>query len=218
MRLYVLMVVCLCSLSAVAPSDSNSFEGIITYAVKVDVIMETPLRQHLEQIYGDTVVEYVSRDGSYRKDYINAGEKGYDFTLYYHRGNMLYTKKNDRDSVTSASASENNLVLNSIKQGDTLTILGQKCKSIIVECIEPRVKQKVLTTYYYSGTPAQDPLLYKDYKDLFYNVVMKETKSHHLKYVLDFSSYVITFTAVHMEEKKLDKSIFELQGTNRKKK
>ena len=89
-------------------------------------------------------------------------------------------------------------------------ILDKDCKSLVVEAIDTVGNQRVTQTHYYSGEPYLDPELFKNYRDFYTYDIFKKTESPFLKLEMDLDGYVVTYTALKIERKKLDEKQFDL--------
>jgi len=195
----------------------KSFEGIITYKIEVAIIKDTEYNEYYKQKYGDTLVTYISGNGDYKRVYKNSGEMGFDFVSYSKRNNELYAKWKNIDTVYHYSALNNSITNFSIKQSDTMNILGYQCQSIIVEGVDPIGNQRVKTKYYYAKEPYLDASLYKDYNDFYYNKIVAIMKSQYLKMVMDLEDIIVTFEVIEIIPKELKNNVFFISKKTPKK-
>jgi hypothetical protein len=199
-------------------SEKVSFEGVITYKTDINFKKENvQYREYYEQKFGDTLKVYYSESGNILKKFINTGEKGYDFNLYLQSENHYYAKWKNLDTIYHYNVSEQTLNLVQKTKGTSIKILERDCNFIQIDGIDPLGKQPISQKFYYSGFPYIDSELFKDYNDFFTYEFLKETKSPFMKMVLDLGDYVITYTAIEVESKKLNSKMFNLPDGNPKK-
>ena len=189
----------------------KSFEGIITYKTEIRFKKENvQYREYFEQKFGDTLKVYYNENGDIFKQFLNTGERGYDFNLYLNSNNHYYAKWKNLDTIYHYNVSEQTLDFVNKTTGQSENILGKKCDYIQIEGFEPNGKQTVIQKYSYSGFPYLDPELFENFADFYTNDLIAKAKSPFMKMELDLGDYVVTYTAINIEPKKLKENIFQL--------
>ncbi|MFB9054626.1 hypothetical protein ACFFVB_16175 [Formosa undariae] len=192
-------------------TDKKSFEGIITYKTEIRFKKENvQYREYFEQKFGDTLKVYYNENGDILKQYFNTGESGYDFNLYLTSNNHYYAKWKNLDTIYHYNVSEQTLDFINKTTGQSEKILGKECDYIQIEGFEPNGKQTVIQKYSYSGFPYIDPELFENFTDFYTNDLIEKAKSPFMKMELDLGDYVVTYTAINIEPKKLSENIFQL--------
>ena len=71
-------------LNSCAQSKSKeTFEGIITYNISVEVNTDNEnYNEYQNQKYGNKLKLYISKDGSFKREFLNSGKKGFSFFTY----------------------------------------------------------------------------------------------------------------------------------------
>ena len=206
-----ILIITIAAFCCISYTYQGSFEGVITY--KVDVVFtnkDLPYREYFEQKFGDSLEVFYSKKGDILRKFHNAGERGYDFNLYLNSNNNYYSKWKNLDTIYYYQANDPFIKLISIDTGNQDQILGYTCNSIVVKGIDTIGQQKVIQTYYYSGEPYLDPELFQNYKDFYAYDIFKRTESPFLKLELDLDGYIVTYTAIKIEHKSLNKKQFDL--------
>lgn len=189
----------------------KSFEGIITYKTEIRFKKENvQYSEYYEQKFGDTLKVYYNENGDIYKKYLDTGERGYEFNLYLTSNNHYYAKWKNLDTIYHYNVSEQTLNFVAKTSGQSEKILGRECDYIQIEGFEPHGKQRVIQKYSYSGFPYLNPELFKNFKDFYTNQLIEKAKSPFMKMELDLGDYVVTYTAVKIEQKKLSPNIFKL--------
>lgn len=189
----------------------ESFEGIVTYKVEVEITnKDLPYQDYFIQKYGDSLQVFYSKEGNIFRQYHNTGPKGYDFHAYLIKNNHYYGKWKNLDTIYHYDAIDPAIELVEIKKGRSIEILGQKCRSVVMKMYDPRGEQNVIQYMYYSGKPYLDPLLFENLKDMHTNRYHEISKSVPLKMVMDLDGYILRMTALKVEEIPVDPSRFTI--------
>ena len=192
-------------------THKKSFEGIITYKTEIRFKKENfQYRDYFEQKFGDTLKVFYNKNGDIFKKFLNTGDRGYDFNLYLNSNNHYYAKWKNLDTIYHYNVSEQTLDFVNKTTGQSEKILGKECDFIQIEGFEPHGKQTVIQKYSYSGFPYLDSDLFKNFSDFYTNYLIEKAKSPFMKMELDLGDYVVTYTAINIEPKKLKENIFEL--------
>jgi hypothetical protein len=195
--------------------NAQSFEGVITYKVKLGFKEDFPQKYHVpfRQRYGDTLLVYYRANGDQYRHYPNSGRKeGYDFQIYRSDSSVNYLKWRFNDTIFHFDASVNSLDLFTKGSGPKLKVMGQDCQSIVITGIHKKMKTTVRLFYVYSGKPMLDPKMFEGFQDFFMADLISETKSPPLKMQLDLGDFFIIYEAVAIEEKKVEAALFEIKG------
>jgi hypothetical protein len=192
-------------------SSQNLFEGKITYQVSLKLKQENhPYNVYFKQKFGDTVVVYINKDGSQKRTYKGSGELGLDWSIYDRKENQYYSKWHSMDSIFYYDCDSTITKLDKIYQGKSETILGDKCKALVVESYESRGDEKIKQTFYYCGKEKVDKNAYSDFKDGYLDKVYKKSKSHLRKWVFEQKFIIVTFEAIKIEWENVDKTTFKI--------
>jgi hypothetical protein len=204
----IVLFLCACS-----PSEKRkSFEGIITYNISfAPKTGNEAYSAYQKQKFGDSLKLYISRSGSFKREYPSGGDRGYDFNIYGQAINKIYYKWRNIDTVYGYDVSKNSLKFNKDADLAAEVINGIKCNTYQISGIEPLNGQPVTLTYYYPTDKEYiDPKLYSNFKDFFYNKIISKIKAPYYKLVMDMGSYVMTFTMTNIESKDLPEAIFSM--------
>lgn len=208
----VLCTVLVVSSSCAQPKIQSSFEGIITYKVLVTTKAGmSDYGEYQRQKYGDMLKVSIAKDGSFKREYITSGQKGFSFFSYDASTNKLFTKWRNIDTVYSSSSYSNSMTLLNEKTLETEFINGQPCAGYFISAVEPRGGQTVSLTYYYPKHKEYiNPELYKRYEDFFYNKVVERIKAPFYKLIMDMGNYVVVFEVEMIETKTIDPTIIKI--------
>jgi len=191
--------------------DEKSFEGIITYKTEIMFKKENvQYRAYFEQKFGDTLKVFYNEKGDIFKQFFNTGERGYDFNLYLNSNNHYYAKWKNLDTIYHYNVSEQTLEFVKKSKGRSETILGKECNYLQIEGFEPNGKQSVIQKYIYNGYPYLDPELFRNFEDFYFNDLIDKAKSPFMKMELDLGDYIVTYTAIKIEQIELNNSIFKI--------
>lgn len=192
--------------------NKESFEGIITY--KVSFIPKTDnvkYNDYQKQKNGEKLKTYILKDGSFKKEYLSSGEKGFDFVIYNSKTNKIFAKWRNIDTTYTSSCSENNLVLEEEKDLPIEKIYGQECEGYFISGIEPKSGQKIVLKYFYPKNKEYlNPILYKDFKDGFYDKVTEKMKSPFYKMVIEMEKYTLIFEVEKIETTIINPKLLEI--------
>ena len=115
------------SLKAVA---QENFEGIITF--KTDIfVTKTASKDLLPKLsykYGDSLQMSYTKEGNFRRRYINSGDfGGLEYQTYNAEEGKLFIKKKDNENIQSSDVSINSLKLISFKQIENEYLMNLDC-------------------------------------------------------------------------------------------
>jgi hypothetical protein len=192
--------------SCAQTNKHNTFEGIINYKIIV-----TPKTDNLKyndyqkQKYGDKLKITIAKSGSFKKEFITSGQKGFSFITYNALTNKSYAMWRNIDTIYSSSCAENSLTLLNEKDLPSENIYGQLCDGYNISGIDSIGRQPVSLTYFYPKDKEYiNPILYKDYKDGFYNKVIEKMKAPYYRLIMDMGKYIVTFDIEKIEHTKVN--------------
>ncbi len=198
--------------SCAQTKNQETFEGTITYKITVATNTDNvTYNDYQKQKYGDKVKVFISKDGSFKREFLTSGQKGFVFFSYNALTNKCFTKWKNIDTTYSSNCSENSLNLVEEKDLPSETISGQLCKGYFISGVDPRGGQLVSLTYYYPLDKEYiNPTLYKNYKDFFYNKVIEKTKAPFYKLVMDMGKFIVTFEIEKIESGTISPDLISL--------
>lgn len=190
----------------------GTFEGAITYKVTVTTKTDNPnFNDYQKQNYGDKVKISIAKNGSFKHDFLTSGQNGFVFFNYNAATNKCFTKWRNIDTTYYASCSENSLTFVSEKDLPSENIYGQLCDGYFISGVDQRGGQLVSLTYFYPKDKEYlNPVLYKEYKDGFYNKVIEKMKAPFYKLIMDIGKYVVTFDIEKIESGTVSSDIIKL--------
>ena len=193
-------------------TNKESFEGIITYKISVKANTENKIyNDYQKQKYGDVLKVYLSKEGSFKREYLTSGEKGFSFFYYDASTHQSYTKWKNIDTLYSFDCIENSLKLMEEKEIKSKTIMGQKCLGYFISGVDPKSGQPISLSYYYPTNKEYiSPSLYENYNDFFYNKIIEKMKAPFYKLIMNMGKYIVTFEIINIQEKEIKKKQFEL--------
>lgn len=201
--------------SCAQTNNKESFEGIITYKISVESNTENEVyNDYQKQKYGDTLKVYITKDGSFKREYLNSGIKGFSFFNYNSSTNKSYTKWKNIDTIYSFNCKENSLSLLNEKKIKSESIMGQECLGYLISAVSPKGGQQVSLSYFYPKDKEYiNPTLYENYNDFFYNKIIEEMKAPFYKLIMNMGNYIVTFEIVKIEPKEIQKEVLTLPST-----
>jgi hypothetical protein len=192
--------------------NKESFEGIITY--KVSFIPKTEnieYNDYQKQKNGDKIKIYISKDGSFKKEYLSSGEKGFDFVIYNSKTNKSFAKWRNID--TTSNCSVNSFSLEAEKDLPIEKIYGQECEGYFISGIEPKSGQKIILKYFYPKNKEYlNPMFYKNFKDGFYDKITEKMKSPFYKMEMEMAKYTVIFEVEKIEKTPISQKLLEVSS------
>ena len=185
-------------------AQQKPFEDVITFVAEYESKQKLIGSKSLKAYFGDTIIAYY-KNGSYYQQYLNAS--GPEYMVHQWGDQFLYikyksNKKLKKMDVTVSDCAE---LLGTQKKDAITHILGYACKSI---SIKTSCNQN---TFYYAEDLYSDPSKYSDHLLNYINVYTKETSSEYLKLVSENDRYISTITAIKVERKTVDDTLFQLK-------
>ena len=218
-EILILVLIVLPCFATSQNAKKESFEGVLTY--KSEIVFRNKnsyYQEYFGQKYGDTLKVYYNKKGDILRQFLNSGERGYDFNLYLQSENNYYAKWKNLDTLYYYNTTENALDKINETRGKSGKIQGKKCKYISIEGKDPIGKQIVKLTYHYSGEPYLDSKLYTGFIDFFTAEILSEANSPFIKLEQDMGDYILTYILVAVERKKIGDFVFQLPDDYPKKK
>ncbi len=193
-------------------NNRDTFEGTITYKITITPKTDDEnYNDYQKQKYGDKLKLTIAKNGSFKRDFLTSGQKGFDFFTYNTSTNKCFTKWRNIDTAYSSSCDENSLTLLSEKDLPSENIYGQLCEGYFISGIDPRGGQPVSLTYFYPEDKEYiNPTPYKNYKDFFYNKVIEKMKAPFYKLIMDMGKYTVTFEIEKIESIEVSPDIINL--------
>lgn len=191
--------------------ESKSFEGVITY--NITFVPKTDYKEYInyqKQKFGEKMNLYIYGDGSFIKEYLNTGSKGYQFALYNANDKEVCAKWKNIDEVHCISSLISSTSLVNEKELPSEQILNESCKGYNISMLEPKSGQQISLSYFYPENDLYiNPELYSNFKDGFYNIVMQKMKAPYYKFIMDMGKYEIIYDVEKVEKMRLDKTKIE---------
>lgn len=217
MIVFIRILIILLGFGSVAiPANAQIFEGEIAY--KVDVNYKGTNRRHKEyyenEKFGDTILVYVSKEGSVRREFPGSSKYGAKYYLYDPISNIQYAEFRFSDTVYWYKADTNPLMDYKIVEGCDNNEIYFEDK--LLDCIETEgfdshLNQPTKSRYYYS--PGELLFNYESWsknKDFLQGELYGTSKSNFLIMYLDYGNYEYTMTAIDVKEMDLDDKIFKI--------
>ncbi|UPT67322.1 MAG: hypothetical protein M0D57_01095 [Sphingobacteriales bacterium JAD_PAG50586_3] len=189
------------ALHSCAQPTKKEFIGKITYSISVESKTPNATSAEIQSMYGDTMVSHI-KNGNFK--YIYNG-MGIQQAIYLKSTNTEYDIIKDKDTLYTTDWSKEDRPLTSSEiSEDAEDVLGRKCK---------KITHTISTTkneYWYDESiyvPADN---FKQAKFSHTNVYYEKAQSPYIKFKYTGNSFILTLTAIDIEEMPIDDSIFEL--------
>lgn len=198
--------------SCAQSNKQKSFEGTITYKITVTTKSDNAnYNEYQKQEYGDKVKITIAKNGSFKRDFLTSGTKGYALYDYNATTNTSFIKLRNIDTIYSENCTENSLEFVSEKDLPNETINGQLCEGYFISGIEPRGGQHISMSHFYPKDKEYiDPLLYKDYKEFFFNKIIEKMKAPFYKLIMDMGRYTVTYDIESIQNHKVNSYFINL--------
>ena len=192
--------------------SKESFEGIITYKILfISKTNNVEYNDYQKQKNGEKLKIYILKNGSFKKEYLSSGEKGFDFIIYNSETNKSFVKWRNIDTTFISNCSENNLVLEEEKDLPIEKINGQECEGYFISGIESKSGQKIALKYFYPKNKEYlNPIFYKNFKDGFYNNIIEKIKSPFYKMITETKNYTVIFEIEKIEKTVINPKLIEV--------
>lgn len=188
-----------------------SFEGIITYKISIISKAKNPeFDEYLNQKYGQKLIFSIDQDGSFRRDYISSGKKGYEFFIFDAGSNIYYSKWRNSKTIHKNSCFKNSLKFVEEKSLDKEIIFSHTCEGYYISGKLPESTRIASLSYYFRKHHREyiNPKLYVNFNDFFFNKVIAKMRSPFYKLIMDLEVYKVIFEIEKIERKPVDKAIF----------
>lgn len=195
-----------------AADYSNYFEGIITYMIRYESNDPAIRTVDLASANG-TLAEFYFKAGNY----LQKSNGRHKYSELFHRSeNKFYEQASKGDTIKWIDCSKKNEVLigADLSENSTEIILDHTCKSLKMETNDFS-GQKFRTGYYFFSNDLKiDPKWFEKCKYRSANRMYSKTKSIPLKIIYVRNNFKVIMTAIGLEKKKLDDSVFELDKSS----
>ena len=181
--------------------NKKEFEGKITYEISVISKTNEITTEELQKIYGTKMTKYF-KGGNFKMEY-----NGEDIQEIYYlqKENSEFDIRKGIDSLFVTSyETENRKLQKSIFEKSEIIILNKKCNLLIHET------ENIKNFYWYNHSLFINPENYKESKFGFTNIYYEQTSSAWLKFKFQGENIEINYTAISIEEEKVDNSKFNL--------
>lgn len=186
----------------------KSFEGVIKY--NITFVSKTDDKEYInyqKQKFGNKMNLYIYENGSFVKEYLSTGIKGYQFVSYNADKQKVCAKWKNLDEVHCSSPFSNSTSLVNEKELPSEKVLNENCKGYVISMIEQKSGQEISLSYFYPENDLYiNPELYTNFKDGFYNIAMQKMKAPYYKFIMDMGKYQIIYEAEKVEKMRLDKT------------
>ena len=184
------------------------FEGVVHYHHIIEAKDSTANEFLLINFYGNSSKFYF-KEGNYRWDF---QESELEYQVYNQKENKVFDKyhKNDTLYWTAASEQIEDLVQDFAPKASSgqildLPMMVYNVKSQFFYNEEVRGRM-----YYFSPKYALNPAWFKQHKLNNLDAIYARTKAIPLRIVVLYPNYRVTYLAIKVEAKPLDKSLFEI--------
>lgn len=179
----------------------KNFEGEVFYSVNIVSHTAQLSSEKMNGLIGNAMHYYIK--GADYKSTFN-GSMG-QWVIYIDKDKKLYTKISPKDSVLwiDVTVNHDTIYKTELKKNDT-TILGYNCDKLTFLC------NGGVQIYYFNSKFSVDPKLYVNHQEGNWYAYLERSKAIALKEVLQRKSMTYVITAISIEQKNLDKKIFEL--------
>lgn len=196
------MKVLLCLLFVLPLKGFSQFTGEVFYKEVYESKIPGINNQDFQRYTGDSRRLYIG-NGSYKNE-----NNSLSISRWIYRGseNKLYFFRNNSDTIVWCDASLRKFEKTSftpIEKTDEV-ILGHKCKKVTLR------SESSTVTYYFSDAYPLDPRGYAQHFFESWNLYTSLAKAVPLKIILENKDMKLTSTAVRIESKSIDWSVFEV--------
>ncbi len=209
-KLLLLIIIIFINFKSIGQS---SFEGAIKFSTKITTSELAPKGFHkkLTDKYGDSLLMYYSKNGDFKRVYLNSAEFGNDSQIYVAKKGKLFITKKKNAQIDSLDTRENSIVLVSSGKVESESIMGLKSECYQYKAIST-YKQNVTLNYCFSSkSPKVNHQLYSKHNDFYLNDYYKISERPYLKFSIETDAFKITYTATELIEKKIEKEKFKIK-------
>ena len=177
----------------------KDFEGSITYKIEYFSKDGQLITDRKQRTLGDTSISFIKK-GNYSIEYPHSRVEK---VIYLSDKSVYYTMFRRYDTIFAQNYKVPTSPIKSYGKVDTTeNVLNYNCKGY-----------KVTTTsssflFFYADSIYLGSDYFKEHKESGYNYYTKDTKSVYLKLLLSLKDYDVLFTAVKINNEKVDDKIF----------
>jgi hypothetical protein len=190
--------------------QAQPFCGRIVYSTKVAITDSTYLFSDYQQAkYGDSLIIHLDSLGSIRKDYVGAGNPGFEFSILNPESEFSVHKFTYSDSLY---LSDNSLEPSILLRIDTLgqeEILDRKCDVFKLLLFIPQDGAFFTITLWLSAEIRLNHQAFRNWKEGHWDTISGLNSGMYLKWVTTHPFMTVSFEAVRMENMVPDKSLFK---------
>jgi len=189
----------------------KSFEGSIKFKTEISAD-DINFKQKLDKKYGDSLMVLYSKNGNFKRQYLNSSNTGNDIQIYDPKKGVIFTKNKNSQTINEGDVKINSIVkLISKKKINNETIMNLDC-----ECFEyiglSKYNQNVILNYCFSNkTPQINYILFEKHNDFFLNEYFQTSQRPYLKFSIETEKFKIVQTATKILEEEIDSKIFEIK-------
>lgn len=205
-NIIILLLITICSNLCA----QKNFEGKILFKTDISIPDSAKdVKMKLQQKYGDSLEIYYSKNGNFKRQYLNSGNSGNDYQLYFpENGKIKFVKKNTT-KIDSGFVNTNSLIF-----VEKIKVANEKIMKVDCECYlykaADKFGKKANVKYCFSNqTPKLDFKLYEKHEDFFLNDFFKTSQRPYLKFSFETDRFILTYTATELEEMTLNQVMFE---------
>lgn len=195
-----LQILTLLILSYFLISCQNDFEGIIEYKIEYEIHDKNIDLNSLKKQMGTSTISYI-KNGFY-KDIANAEFMSFHLFRYTDTSIYYMHSMSDDTLIVKKVNAEPSTKIDIKTEQSSLKILDFDCNKISFE------GDFFTYSYYYSPKLKLDPEYYKEFSYNNKYIIMKSMKAPYLKLTMKNKAFTVNITAVNIESKKFDSSVF----------
>lgn len=198
-------------------SNTDEFEGRISFKVNFEIKDSRVSKKDLEKFYG-TDKEYFFKSGMYKWVSKNGN---LSFELYNYDIDSVHTisKRNNNDTLYYNDFTKSFDKLLSIDSVGVETICNIKCQVLKFNMTDRENKIITRTIYFPIDTLLYSKDYYKSQKGMCNDLIHSYGGSIPLKLILDIDGvpFKLIYTATKIHPSKIDESVFQINDNNPKK-
>lgn len=191
-------------------TNAQSFEGKITFKTEITTSNSSSkdAKQNLTRKYGDSLEIYYSKKGNFKRRYLNTGELGNDYHLFFPDNGKIIFAKNNSTKIDSGYVNTNSITLT-----EKVKLADEKIMNVDCECYQYKgfykSDKKANVSYCFSkDTPVIDFKLFEKHKDFFLDDFFKTSQRPYLKFTLETEIFTLTYIATELKKISLDEEMF----------
>lgn len=196
---------------------SQSFSGRIVYSTNVESSDSTyGYIDYQKAKYGDSLIVSLGESGKMRKDYIGAGNPGFEFNILNPESEFSVHKFTYSDSIFLGNKSLEPTQLIRIDTLNNDIFLNRNCEVYKLEVLETNEEsfQTWDVTVWLDKNIKIDSELYNDWIEGHWNVISGLNGGMYLKMITSNGIMSITYSAMRVEDIEIDDSLFDYDERN----